>query len=584
MKKVENVENTVNSIKNLWGFTNDYKLIFYYMDVNFLYIYSRITKKGSLYYFESEEEREIIKERINKIKDNMEQSKISTINFYAIKKQSKAMHSNNCNNSEVEKGVFRKDTFFKGFFIRCYSVQEQRNFNEFYNVLPSGYIFKNTWGYNFNKYIKIKELVNVWNRKDLLIMDNDKGEVIDKIEAIKRIKENSDIEIGYRNGYLVAFSDWYWLDGDIFSADDFVYCEDEDRLIGIDEAVWCDDIQDHRHIDDAFTDFHGNIFGSDDELIYSEEKGYYIYENDAVKIYTDAVNYFWTHCDDLEDYYYHEDDERYYTHYAYPNDSIIRAYQKTTLAPLDKGDKPYFIGVELEMESDTTDKEDREEDILDVLNAEKGKYYYDNLIDWKEDSSLDDGVEMVTAPISIGIFKDRIVPIVKRLQEKGYTSEKGGRCGNHIHISRNVFSEEAQARLILIYARFESIIKILSRRNENTEYCKDVLNTVSAISIDNADEVVKTQKEKRKNTAINFNNSNTIEFRTFRGTMNTDILIANIQLVQLIADLSLQDLSVQNILDLTFKQLINKMLAADYRELVNYCDKKGLLDWWTQYK
>ena len=580
MKKLENVENveTVNSIKNLWSFKNDYNLIFYYMDVNFLYIYSRITKKGSLYFFESEEEREIIKERIKNIKDNMEQSKISTINFYAIKKQSKAMHSNNCNNSEVEKGVFRKDTFFKGFFIRCYSKQEQRNFNEFYNVLPSGYIFKNTWGYNFYKYIKIKELVNVWNREDLLIMDNDKGEVIDKIEAIKRIKENSDIEIGYKgNGDLVAFSYWYWSDGDIFSVDDFVYCEDEDRLIDIDEAVWCDDIQDHRHIDDAFTDFHGNIFGSDDELIYSEEKSYYIYEKDAVKIYTDDINYFWAHCDDLEDYYYHEYDERYYTHYAYPNDSIIRAYQKTTLAPIDKGDKQYYVGIELEMENDLTDKEEREEDILAILDAEDGRYYYDNLIDWKEDSSLADGVEMVTAPISLDIFKDRIVPIIKRLQEKGYKSEKGGRCGNHIHISRAAFSEEAQARLILIYARFESLIKILSRRNENTEYCKDVLNTVSAISIDNANEVVKNQKEKRKNTAINFNNSNTIEFRTFRGTMNTDVLIANIQLVQLIADLALQELSVQNILDLTFNQLINKMFEADYKELIQYCDKKELL-------
>ena len=581
MKKLENVESveTVNSIKNLWSFTNDYKLIFYYMDVNFLYIYSRITKKGSLYFFESEEEREIIKERINKIKDNMEQSKISMRHFYAVKKQSKAMHSNNCNNSEVEKGVFRKDTFFKGFFIRCFSKQEQRNFNEFYNVLPSGYIFKNTWGYNFDKYIKIKELVNDWDREDLLIMDNDNGEIVDKIEAIKRIKENSDIEIGYKDdGGLVSFSHWYWLDGDIFSVDDFVYCEDTESLIDVDAAIWCDDVQDYRHIDDAFTDFHGNIFGSDDELIYSEEKGYYIYEADAVKIYTDDINYFWAHCDDLEDYYYHEYDERYYTDYAYPSESLIRAYQKTTLSPINSGDKPYFVGVELEMENYLTDKEEREEDILEVLNAEDGRYYYDNLIDWKEDSSLEDGVEMVTAPISLEIFKKEIVPIVKRLQEKGYTSEKWGRCGNHIHISKNAFDEQAQARLILIYARFESIIKILSRRNGNTDYCKDVLTMANAVSVDNAEEVVKIQKAKQKSTAINFNNRNTIEFRVFRGTMNTDVLIANIQLVQLIADLALQELSIQDILDLTFRQLINKMFEADYRELVNYCDKKGLLD------
>ena len=580
MKKLENVEHveTVNSIKGLWSYTNDYNLIYYYMDVNFLYIYSRITKKGSLYFFESEEEREIIKERIHNIKGNMEQSKISTNNFTAVKNQSKAIHDNACNTRDVKKGVYRKDTFFKGFFIQCNNQKEQRDFNEFYNVLPSGYIFKNTWGYNFDKYIKIKELVNVWNREDLIIMDNDEGETVDKVEAISRIKKGVDIEIGYMNSsQLVMFENYFWSDGDILSVEDFVYSEDTESLIDIGVAYWCDDVHDYRHIDDTFTDFYGNIYGSDEELIYSEEKGYYIYEAEAVKIYTDAANYFWAHCNDLEDYYYHEYDERYYTHYAYPNDSIIRAYQKTTLAPIDKGDKQYYVGIELEMENDLTDKEDREEDILAILDAEDGKYYYDNLIDWKEDSSLVDGVEMVTAPISLEIFKDRIVPIIKRLHEKGYTSEQGGRCGNHIHISRAAFSEEAQARLILIYARFESLIKILSRRNGNTAYCADVLNTVSAISIDNAEEVVKNQKSKRKSTAINFNNSNTIEFRTFRGTMNTDVLIANIQLVQLIADLSLQDLSVQNILDLTFNQLINKMFEADYKELIQYCDKKELL-------
>ena len=57
--------------------------------------------------------------------------------------------------------------------------------------------------------------------------------------------------------------------------------------------------------------------------------------------------------------------------------------------------------------------------------------------------------------------------------------------------------------------------------------------------------------------------------------MNTNVLIANIQLVQLIADLALQELSIQDILDLTLNQLINKMFEADYKELIAYCDKKG---------
>ena len=238
----------------------------------------------------------------------------------------------------------------------------------------------------------------------------------------------------------------------------------------------------------------------------------------------------------------------------------------------------FFIGIELEMENDNTNKKEREEDILEVLTAENNREYYADLIDWKEDSSLEEGVEMVTAPISLELFKKEIVPIIQKLQKIGYTSEKGGRCGNHIHISKSAFSEEAQARLVLIYARFESIIKILSRRNGNTHYCKDVLNTFSAVSVDNADEVVKNQKAKSKSTAINFNNTNTIEFRTFRGTMNTNVLIANIQLVQLIADLALTEMSVQDILDLTFSELVQKMQENEYIELLQYCDKKGLLD------
>ena len=576
MKKL-NLEKYEDKI-SWWSIRNDYNLTAYsiYADT-YLYIYSRVTKKESLYLFDSEEEKEIIKERINNIKSEMKKSNVNIRNFAEIKKQAAAMWTNNCNDREIKKGVFRKDTFYTGFFIQCFIKNDQRGFNEFFNVLPGGYILKAAWAYDFSKYNELRALANLWNRDDLLIMDNYAGEIVDKMEAIQRIKQGSDIEINYKNNNgLVCFEKWYWVDGDVFSVDDFVYCEESESLIDVNEAVWCDDINDWRHIDDTFEDYLGNIFGSDADLIYSEEKAYYIYEADAVKIYIDDCgNYFWVHCDDMEEYFFHEDDEEYYTYESY---GVIRAHQKTSLSPIDKGDKPYFIGVELEMENDTTYKKEREEDILEVLSDLKGQDFYDNLLDWKEDSSLNDGVEMVTAPISLEIFKNEIVPIVKKFQEKSYTSEKGGRCGNHIHISRNAFSEEAQARLILIYARFESIIKILSRRNGNIYYCADVLNTVNAISVDNAAEVVKNQKAKSKSTAINFNNSNTIEFRVFRGTMNTNVLIANIQLVQLLADLALTELNIQDILNLTFSDLIRGMQENEYIELLQYCDKKGLLD------
>ena len=578
MKKLNLVENEeiVNNIKGLWSFTYNCNLIHYYIDDTYLCIYSRVTRKGSLYLFESETEKNQINVRIDEIKKNMKDSKVSMYNFAEIKNQSKAIYDNNTR--YIKKGVYRKDPFFKGFLIQCNNQKEQREYNEFYNVLPQGHIFRNKWGYNFEKYAKIKELVNVWSRDDLLLMDNDNGEVVDKMEAIKRIKNNANIEIGYMNSSrLVTFENYYWSDGDILSVDDFVYCEDTDSLIDCYDAVWCDDVNDYRHIDDAFRDFHGNIYGSDDDLIYSEEKGYYIYSGDAVRIYEDTNGtYFWAHCDDVSDYYFWESDDEYHTDEEEEN-RLMKRYGKTRLSKLDSDGKPYFIGIELEMELEgecQIEIENRLENTMEDLN-EIG--YYDNLIEYKEDGSLEDGVEMVTAPTSLKQFKKDIVPLIQGLKKEGFTSEKGGRCGNHIHISRNAFDEQAQARLILIYAKFESIIKILSRRNGNTSYCKDVLDTISSVSLELSDIIVKSQKEKPKSTAINFNNSETIEFRVFRGTMNTNVLIANIQLVQLIADLALQDLSIQDILDLTFSKLIQKMVEADYKELIQYCEKKELL-------
>ena len=576
MKKLNILENVevVDNIKGLWSFSYGCNLIYYYIDDTHLYIYSKVTKKESLYLFQSETEKNLLEIRIDEIKKNMKTSKIGTYNFIDVKNQTKEIYTNNTR--YTKKGVYRKDTFYKGFLIQC-ANNEQRDFNDFYNVLPNGYIFRDKWGYNFDKYAKIKELVNVWSRDDLLIMDNDNGEIVGKVEAIKRIKNNANIEIGYMNSNnLVTFENYYWSDGDILSVDDYVYCEDTDSLIDCYEAVWCEDVQDYRHIDDAFVDFHGNFYGSDDDLLYSEEKNYYIYSADAVRIYKDYMgNYFWVHCDDVSDYYFWGSDDEYHTFEE--ENRLMKRYGKTRLSKLDSDGKPYFIGVELEMELEgecQVEIENRLENTMEDLN-DIG--YYDNLVEYKEDGSLDDGVEMVTAPTSLKQFKEDIVPLIQGLQEKGFTSEKGGRCGNHIHISRNAFNEQAQARLVLIYARFESIIKILSRRGDNVGYCKDVLNTVSAISLDNAEEVVKNQKAKQKSTAINFNNSETIEFRVFRGTMNTNVLIANIQLVQLIADWALQELSIQDILDLTFNKLLQKMVEADYKELIAYCEKKELL-------
>ena len=90
-------------------------------------------------------------------------------------------------------------------------------------------------------------------------------------------------------------------------------------------------------------------------------------------------------------------------------------------------------------------------------------------------------------------------------------------------------------------------------------------------------QIADSQKNKSKCTAINFSNKNTIEFRVFRGTMNTKKLIANIQLVQLLADWSRKDLTVYAILNLTIADFKNEILANEYAELLAYCIEKEVI-------
>ena len=59
--------------------------------------------------------------------------------------------------------------------------------------------------------------------------------------------------------------------------------------------------------------------------------------------------------------------------------------------------------------------------------------------------------------------------------------------------------------------------------------------------------------------------------------MNTNKLIANIQLVQLLADWSRKNLTIYDILNLNITDLKNEILLNEYTELLNYCIEKEVI-------
>ena len=119
---------------------------------------------------------------------------------------------------------------------------------------------------------ELKEIERL-DREDVLIFNDAEGKIVNVEEAIKAVENCDKIEIAYlkhnqdKNNATVQFTNFWYVDGDIFDVDDFVWCDDTQSVIDSYDAVWCDDVEDYRHVDNTYVDFHGNIYGSDDKLI-----------------------------------------------------------------------------------------------------------------------------------------------------------------------------------------------------------------------------------------------------------------------------------------------------------------------------
>lgn len=189
-----------------------------------------------------------------------------------------------------------------------------------------------------------------------------------------------------------------------------------------------------------------------------------------------------------------------------------------------------YLGIELET-SDNDNPSDLADDLID-------EFTHDRLC-CKQDCSIgSDGVEIVSQPmtplchLSHGMW-ETVADIVRR---HGGVSHDGGRCGLHIHISRDFFRDhDAVYRLDRLFTRFRPQLVNFSRRGsyEVQRWC----------GIDTEDELAKVDDvEKRKAEwyrkkgyagryqAVNDTCYNTVEIRLWRGTLNQQTFRATVEL------------------------------------------------------
>lgn len=220
----------------------------------------------------------------------------------------------------------------------------------------------------------------------------------------------------------------------------------------------------------------------------------------------------------------------------------------------------YYLGIELETESKGNCKQTCAEQIYEISDL----FYL------KNDSSIEDGFEIVTHPFSELWFNDHkfiFVELLNTLRNNRFRSYNTTTCGIHIHISKNYLSGLDIAKLHLFFCQNENFIKTISQRSPNN------LDQWGKIKKDKK-EIYDNSKKKGSNeryTAINLQNKNTIEFRIFRGTTNNNSYFKNIEFViaicKFVKETSLQQLNVTQ-----FYNYINK--EKEYKNLQKFMEAK----------
>jgi len=331
---------------------------------------------------------------------------------------------------------------------------------------------------------------------------------------------------------------YYAMREDCIMIDDEYYHEvqdeDEFQFDTIDECYITNDdavsVTDRRG--DIYTHYN-NCNAANDIYEYNDE----YYTMNYIE-YSDSLVF---DCDgdlvDRDDVYYWESDGEY--HHEAENDendeddeensnsSIIKNYSYKPMAefismPYDAKNVPFF-GLELEVER--MDKSETSRG--DMAKKIEHKAWY-----FKNDGSLNNGFEIVTHPLTFSYIKHSAKEIESTLNElsnNAYNSYNANTCGMHIHISKKAFGTWQLYKFMKFFAENVPFIVAISQRK--LEKLQQWAN------VEDEDDSAIMYKAKKKDgnskryVAINLQNYSTIEVRIFRGTLNFQSFMKNIEFI-----------------------------------------------------
>lgn len=238
--------------------------------------------------------------------------------------------------------------------------------------------------------------------------------------------------------------------------------------------------------------------------------------------------------------------------------------------PIFYGDSHRYFGVELEIDGAGKDSDNADE-LLAIANKDEEHIYI------KGDGSLDDGMELVTHPMSLAFHKQyQWAEIMKKAISLGYRSHQTSTCGLHVHVNRDCLGdnrEEQDETISRILYFVENHWNELLKFSRRSEYAMN--RWAARYGFEKTGREILDKAKKGNNgryAAVNLMNYATIEFRMFRGTLKYNTFIAVLELVNAIIDAAI------NNTDDTLSKLSWLDFVGDIREpeLIKYLKERKL--------
>lgn len=426
--------------------------------------------------------------------------------------------------------------------------------------------------------------------------------------------------------------------GNYFTAGNGLYNADGERICPnciSGNYFQCDHCGDYHHIDDTVIIYDDR--GRESEYVCQDCADNYYYQCDGCERYfyssdinSDGYNHIcnecyedhdWCRCEDCNDLIraddaYFDDGTGYaycsscwdnresssehplfnsYGHDSYNSGYVWDSDWKITKSSTNTTKR--FFGIELEVDSNTADSDDKYNAIDKIAYSEVGESDYNihNFTTFKHDGSLnDEGFEMAYLPMDMQMVRNFPWETVKNVcNEHGYVSHEayrkcGHSCGLHVHVNKSSLvgfdfaegesTEDIIAKMVFIIDKFWYQVQRFSRRKNfqwcqkpNSEYVPKPQDSKSTI-----EEKMSCISSNNHHTALNIRKyDSTVELRVCNGSLIKETIIASVQFMDMLCSLCCGN-TLSELEDTTWDVFYDMARIRNYYEFMEYSKKRGL--------